>query len=408
MEMQGVPASKMKSASIRLMFFILILGMIINNFLWIRLYIRSSVQYIGVFSQYLSKDEMIDCINHSLRNDIDIMYEKGITSLDMAGYRNAHAALMLNGVKLVSLVTPAVFILLGCLCLYLYKMRKEKTISHITSLIKWVQEGSHETKSFSYIPNELVEFVSDLKYRLERLSAIHEEDNQRLISYLEDISHQLKTPLAVIRAICEKNAEVNISVEADMNKCLDQVDKMNELIRHLLIMGRFECGKIRANFDEISPNDIMETIANDYELILHQKDISLEIIGNEDNKWLCDEFWIRQGIDNIISNAIKHSEAGGKIVIEYHSNSTENCIKIWDEGKGFENGAEEKIFNRFSSKDRTGKEGYGLGLAITKKAIELHLGTITARNRSPKGAEFYISIPKLDADTIFKKREMSH
>lgn len=401
---KSVPINNTKNVPLFSLFVVFITGIIVLDIVWMNSYLNRGVKYIGAFSQYLTKDELIDGINNALRNNNEEIYSAGFEALSLTGYSNSHALLMLEEVGLAAFLIPFAFIILGILCIIMYRKRKGFYITQVNNLKDWANGKQLESTAYSGLPDELIELVTDLKKQLERLSDIHEEDNKRLISYLEDISHQLKTPLSVIRALCEKNLESAIESSNDMTRCLSAVDKMHDLIRELLILGRLECEKINVKFSKISPHDMMETLSNDYEFLLHQAGITLFINGDSFDKWLCDEFWIRQAIDNIISNAIKHSDSGGKIVLSYHSSSTENCITIWDEGIGFENGAEETIFNRFSSKDRSGREGFGLGLAISKKIIELHFGTITACNHVPKGAEFHIRFPRLDADTIFNNR----
>lgn len=409
MAREMVPTNKIKRALMPALLVLLISGMVFCNLVWMKAYLYRSIKYIGVFSQYLTKEELIDCINKALGPNNREIIKEGIEALDMSGYSNSHAILIIGEAGLMSMAASILFISMGVLLIIIHKNNKNRYLSQITNLFMWTKGKQIEAESYSELPNEMIEAVFDLKYRLERMSEIHEEDNKRLISYLEDISHQLKTPLAVIRVICEKDMERNIISATDMNKCIDQIDKMSELIRELLVLGRLECKKVNAQFKEISPHNIMDSIVNDYEFLCQKAGVALEVKGVSDDKWLCDEFWIRQAIDNVLFNALKHSESGGKITIEYYSNSTENCILIWDDGAGFENGSEKTIFNRFSSKDRLGKEGFGLGLAITHQIIELHFGTIIARNHEPKGAEFYITLPKLDSDTIYNmSKEMSH
>ena len=218
--------------------------------------------------------------------------------------------------------------------------------------------------------------------------------------YMEDVSHQLKTPLSVMRMICEKIEMRYSKFSVEMGKCLGQIDYMTDTIRDLINLGKFDCKKFQMKFEEISAEILVETVVNDIEILAEPKNIEISVQGKLKIKWLCDPFWMQEVLKNILKNCIEHSP-NGKIEIFYGIEKNLNKIIIRDNGQGFMFGRENKIFERYFLGDRTKEGSSGLGLSIAQQVIKQHFGTITASNRECGGAEFLILFPQIDATTIY-------
>lgn len=392
----------------RLSFVMLVVFLVclfVSNLLWINSFKTKSLQYIGLASEYISSNEMVDFINQSMNECDAEVFESGLKALEMGGYQQSFYYIMTERISWSIIFVSIIFLSIELFIVFFNGKIARQYDKQIIELYKWANLNDNEKTNFSLIDSRIVSGIEELKHRISGLSSLHKEDNERLINYLEDISHQLKTPLAVIRAICEKTSALCEEASELMKKSTEQIDKMADLIRQLLLLGRFECGKIKADFTTISPEVFFETLENDYFFLLEKEHIVLNVECKDNSGWICDEFWIRQTLDNLLTNSIKNEKEGGRIDILFESNATSHQIRIWDDGKGFENGAEKTVFERFSSKDRTGCEGAGLGLPIAKQAVELHFGTIEATNHFPCGAEFCISLPKLDANTLLEKHD---
>lgn len=394
---------KSTNLSTKVVFLLFLIGILANNIIWFNLYLQNTICILGASSRYVSSTTNTAIINESLKNSGKALYKDGLLALEGAGYKNSFPQIMLNNIPVTPLIILVIFVLSGVICLLICKHLSVLANEQIIRLSIWANSDDSDNLRFTLIPSEILEIITNLKHKIAKLDQLHKEDNSRLAEYIEDISHQLKTPLSVLRSICERSITLYPPVNDSMNNCILQIDKMTELIQHLLISGRLECGKIKAKFTYISPSILMETLKNDFAFMLEENNMTMDIISHTNKSWFCDEFWIMQILDNIVTNAIKHSNAQGKITISYDSSNTENTIVIYDDGIGFTNNTENKIFERFSSCDRTGKESAGLGLYIAKQAINLHFGTITASNHVPAGAEFRISFPRFDAESVYQK-----
>ena len=383
------------------MLIFLIIGLIIGAIFGGLIYTNKTIQHIGVISENISQKDSTELINRIMADNENNMLFLGKKAVEKAGYKDSYFSLLIIPYIIDTIAVALIFIILGIICFLIYDRGNKKKETEVLKLIKWIKSESFENEQFQLIHPGVLSCIYDLKYQLKRSEQVHEEDSARLINYLEDITHQLKTPLAVIRAATERiqiTYGENIPI---VKNVISQIDKMSELISQFLLLGRFECGRIKAEFKETWPNDIFEIQINDHLFLIQEHDMSIEVTKSSDIPWMCDEFWISQVIGIIIENALKHGKSGGKIEIAYGSEETYNYFTISDDGTGFENGAERKIFERFSSEDRTGKGGAGLGLSIAKQAIALHFGTITAKNRNEGGTEFSVKFPKLDIEGIY-------
>lgn len=189
-----------------------------------------------------------------------------------------------------------------------------------------------------------------------------------------------------------------------MEKCLAQIDRMNEIIQNLIQLGKFDCQRFKMHFSSVPAKQLVETVSNDISVMAQEKGIDIEVTGSDDIQWFCDAFWMQEVIGNILKNCVEHS-SDGIITLYYEQRNENNRIIIKDRGNGFTDGREHKIFDRYFLGDRTKEGSTGLGLAIAWQAIRLHFGTITASNHKEGGAQFCISFPQLDAATIYHRTD---
>ena len=398
---KGYHKSRIKIDPVLLMLLFLIIGLFAGAFFGGIIFINKTVQQIGMISEILPPKNTTELINRVMADRENDMQPLAKEAFKNAGYKDSYFLLLFIPYIVKMSAVVLIFILIGIICFLIYKQTNKHKENEISRLVKWIKSDSIENEDFFLIHADVVSAVKDLKYRIKRSDQIHEEDSARLINYLEDITHQLKTPLAVIRATNERTLLTYSDTAPILDKAISQIDKMSELISQFLLLGRFECGRIKAEFKEIQPNNIFETQINDHIFLANEHNMSIDVVKKSDIPWMCDEFWISQVISIIIENALKHGKDNGKIEIAYGSEETYNYFSISDDGTGFENGAERKIFERFSSEDRTGKGGAGLGLSIAKQAVSLHFGTITANNRAEGGTVFSVKFPKLDIFGIY-------
>ena len=377
--------------------FVLVLGFIAL----LCLFILQQIYFLGALSKQIDSSQMTALINNIFRyQSFDENFSGGLQILRLAGYDNVSFFFLIR--PTLPILTITGFSTAIGIAIYTHKRRKilRDIQEEERKIVNWIRsEVNHEIDCL-YFPNSIIKAIVSQKHLIRKQKELHKEDTARIMHFAEDISHQLKTPLAVVRVACERLALQNDSVRLTAETCLSQISKMTDMIQDLLQLGRFDCQKQKMNFSLNNAYELLEVMANDLYFISARKNISVEIDGDPTILWYCDPYWIKEAIGNIVKNCIEHS-ADSPINIKFESNNTYNQIIIEDNGCGFEEGFESQIFERYSLGGTRRKEGAGLGMAIANEAIKMHYGKITAANRVEGGAVFQIFFPRFDADSIY-------
>lgn len=367
--------------------------------------IRQNIITIGIFSEQMDSKNIIHSINSIMSVSSTNAYQEGIIALQQAGYQNSYFHLFMRQFFSDAVFFTGLFLIFIIVYL-LIRLRQNNAYSvEVQEIVDWINDTSFELPeqyAIKHLPSEVIMSIGSLKKQLNHQKMIHEEDTARIMNYMENISHQLKTPLAVISATCEHLSIHHPDIEEKMVICLAQADKMTGLIRDFLQLGRFDCNKQKVQFEYIFATLLIETVTNNLDIVAKKKQVSIVEYGEKDILWYCDIFWMEEILGNILKNCIEHSE-NGEISIAYNHYGSMNQIVIRDCGIGFKDGFEKQIFKRYSCIDRINVDGSGLGLAIAQQAMKLHFGTIVARNRPEGGVEFQLSFPQLDHENIYSK-----
>lgn len=200
--------------------------------------------------------------------------------------------------------------------------------------------------------------------------------------FVEDASHELKTPLAIIMANVE-----NLDVNDENNKWIynikSEADRMNKLIMQLLGLAKIE-NKKQEEYEIENLSKIIEKTVLTFESLTFEKNIELETNIQENINFKCNSDDIKQLMTILIDNAIKHSyEENGKIIVDLFKDKNDIILKVSNKGEPIPKEDEEKIFERFYKRDDSRNRdtnNYGLGLAIAKSIVSHYYGSITARS----------------------------
>ena len=200
--------------------------------------------------------------------------------------------------------------------------------------------------------------------------------------FVEDASHELKTPLAIIMANVE-----NLDVNDENNKWIynikSEADRMNKLIMQLLDLAKIE-NKKQEEYEIENLSKIIEKTVLTFESLTFEKNIELETNIQENINFKCNSDDIKQLMTILIDNAIKHSyEENGKIIVDLFKDKNDIILKVSNKGEPIPKEDEEKIFERFYKRDDSRNRdtnNYGLGLAIAKSIVSHYNGSITARS----------------------------
>lgn len=221
--------------------------------------------------------------------------------------------------------------------------------------------------------DELYTLSKTINNLLNRIEDAIEREKQ----FTSDASHELRTPLTVIKGTLEvlvRKPRDNKEYEEKINYCVKEVDHLNTLVDQLLLMARYENQKQNINTELVYLNAlILDTLTLNSEKI-NTKRINVRFSANQDYYIKSDNFLVITILRNIISNAVKYTNADGEILISLSKQDGKTICKISDNGIGIKKGDLDAIlspFFRSNSTDHPEIKGTGLGLSIVKRTAEL-------------------------------------
>jgi len=184
-----------------------------------------------------------------------------------------------------------------------------------------------------------------------------------------------------------------------MNDILNSGNHLMGLINDVLDLAKVEAGKMELVPEIFSLRQAMEEVSSVVNGIARKKNIKIEIkIDEHIQSVTVDKHKFKQILYNLLSNAIKFTPEGGSVVISaFLKDYNSLCIQVEDSGIGITKDGLTKLFTPFVQLDSSltrKHEGSGLGLALTKKLVEMHNGNITAQSEPSKGSTFTVMLPK--------------
>ena len=264
-------------------------------------------------------------------------------------------------------------------------------------------EGNFNYNELKFQEGDFYVFYNKFTHMGERLeNALKDLQNEKvnLKDIINDISHQLKTPLSALIAYNDilKNYE-NMDVKTKskfIEMTSEQLDRMDWLITTLLKYARIESNALSYNKEIIPLSESIIYAIEPLKLSANNKKQKIELDFNSEGYYFHDKKWIAESLSNIIKNAIEHTDINGKIKITLEETPMSISIIISDNGEGIEKSELKNIFKRFyKGKNSINPKSIGIGLSLSKKIIEAHGGSITAKSEIEKGTSFNIIFLKV-------------
>ena len=270
-----------------------------------------------------------------------------------------------------------------------------KPVEVVSNMANLIGDGDYDNK-IDYDSN-IVE-IDELIKSINNLSAKLEEQENLRKRLTTDISHELRTPLTSIQTHLE--AMIDGIWEPDterLNSVNEEVIRLTNLVNQLQNLAKFDSEKSKLNLAKVNvKNLIMNVVYNNQGKAL-EKNINIECDLESIDSYL-DKDKISQVIVNLLSNAIRYTNNGGKIFISSYKENNNLKIQFKDNGIGIPKENIKYIFERFYRVDESRSKntgGIGVGLTIVKSIIDLHQGTIEVRSELNKGSEFRVILPNL-------------
>ncbi|MCS6807816.1 MAG: two-component regulator propeller domain-containing protein [Bacteroidota bacterium] len=239
---------------------------------------------------------------------------------------------------------------------------------------------------------------TELQERNAQLHALNQEKNE----FLGIAAHDLKNPLAAIRMTVSMLQRYydqlsKRDVLDKLDSIVELVNRMMNIITNLLDINAIESGMLNIQPVQLNLVDIVRKITNDYIERAAAKNIVLTFVAQKEHIELCsDATLLAEVCDNLISNAIKYSPFGTRVIVRVDSLSDKSRIAVQDEGPGLSDEDKAKLFGKFarlSARPTGGEHSTGLGLNIVKRIVEALNGHVWCESELGRGATFYVELP---------------
>ena len=303
------------------------------------------------------------------------------------------------------LIAPFV-ILASTAIAYALAGRTLQPVDNIVDEVEAITDGRslHKRLAQPTTEDELSRLISTLNAMFNRL----ETSFRALRRFTADASHELKTPLTVLRSGIERaitHPQVSPEVLEVLEETLLEVKRMTELVDSLLTLARADEGRAPLHVEQVDLRDLMNETAETAGILGEQASVSVSVAAPRRSQILSvDRNRMRQLLMNLLTNAIKYTPAGGKVTFDASVREGNVVFTVSDTGIGIAPGEMPHVFNRFwradPARSRTGqRSGAGLGLAISKWIAEAHGGSIQINSRAGKGTTMIVTVPlSLDQD----------
>ena len=269
--------------------------------------------------------------------------------------------------------------------------------------------------------SQRVKMEQETNKELNRLRMVAESANAAKSAFLNNMSHDIRTPMNAI--IGFTNIALKQNPKPEVKTCLDKISDSSEhlltLINDVLDISRIESGKIQFSPVPVDITEVADTVVNVTYGFLSNRNITFQcnLEKPETPYVLADALRIREVLVNILGNAVKFTKDGGQIRFDasYRPGADGQhlvvCYRVADTGVGMSEDFVAHIFDEFSQEEnsaRTKYKGTGLGMAITKRYVDLMGGTITVESKKGEGSAFTVELPvEVTDESKIQKRDSS-
>lgn len=298
---------------------------------------------------------------------------------------------------------------------------EEFRFRHRNGSYRWIHCDCMLVRNASGSPTEVVSAWIDISERkwaeealAEHLDAL-EQTNKRLEEYdrmksefVATASHEMRTPLTVIREFTSQLAEEVAGKVVDeqrqmLSAVLRNCDRLAGLLDNLLDLRKIEAGKLAPRRKRTELRQILVDCASDFASPSHSAEIDLRVdVPDALPPILCDPQQVSQVLVNLLANALKFTPRGGTITLRARTADGRVDIEVSDTGRGVAADELEAIFEAFRQVDREegpGVRGTGLGLTISRHIVEMHGSNLTVESTLGEGSTFRFSLPAWDPST---------
>lgn len=343
---------------------------------------------VGAEFMYLARR-----ITHPALGPLDSSFVRAAVSVDEVAVVGTHVR------SIIIAVGTAVVLVMIAVSLHL-SGRISTPIASIVRTTQAIKNGDLKQRILVTSRDEIGELATAINDMAEKLGSdiAQLRKLERVRSeFLGNVSHELRTPIFSMQGFIETLLDGAIDDPQVNREFMEKVyrhsERLNTLLNDLIEISRIESGEMKMSFRYFAVAPLLRQVVEEMTADATKKQISLDadVNGHSVEEVYGDRERIKQVLINLVDNAIKYTEAGGKVICRLHPEGSVCHISVEDTGCGIDQAHLPRLFERFYRVDRNRSRavgGTGLGLAIVKHIIEAHGGSIQVRSEVGKGSVF--------------------
>ena len=305
----------------------------------------------------------------------------------------------------LALSVPLCAMLIGGAALffcYRYFRHQDRQMEEAVVQIRAFISGDEDARIACDEEGELYRLFHEINSLAAILNAQVQKEGQSrefLKNTISDISHQLKTPLAALNiynGIMQTEAETGglATIREFAGLSEQELDRIETLVQNLLKITKFDAGTMVVEKRQENISEIMAEVEKHFAHRARQAEKQVVLSGSEAVSFSCDRSWILEALDNLVKNALDHTESGDSIWMTWEKSPSAVRMTVKDSGNGIHPEDLHHIFKRFyRSRYSQDTQGIGLGLPLVKAVAEAHGGSVSVDSRLGEGAAFVLLFP---------------
>lgn len=305
----------------------------------------------------------------------------------------------------LALSVPLCAMLIGGAALffcYRYFRHQDRQMEEAVVQIRAFISGDEDARIACDEEGELYRLFHEINSLAAILNAQVQKEGQSrefLKNTISDISHQLKTPLAALNiynGIMQTEAETGglATIREFAGLSEQELDRIETLVQNLLKITKFDAGTMVVEKRQENISEIMAEVEKHFAHRARQEEKQVVLSGSEAVSFSCDRSWILEARDNLVKNALDHTESGDSIWMTWEKSPSAVRMTVKDSGNGIHPEDLHHIFKRFyRSRYSQDTQGIGLGLPLVKAVAEAHGGSVSVDSRLGEGAAFVLLFP---------------